>query len=138
MYIGKIAQHLSFIYAKDMADVTINALTNPNNGTYNISDGNSYTRYDFTKYLKLIMKKKTIKFYLPYGLVKVIGIALEKAGDLFNKTPVINEDKLNEITGKNWVCSIEKAKKELNFDPLFNLEKGLVETLKWYRQFNWL
>ncbi|MEO6819215.1 MAG: NAD(P)-dependent oxidoreductase, partial [Ginsengibacter sp.] len=32
LYIGKMAQRLSFIYAKDMADVTINALSNPNNG----------------------------------------------------------------------------------------------------------
>lgn len=138
MYIGKVSQRLSFVYAKDMADVTINALDNPNNGSYNISDGNSYNRYDFAKYLKLIMKKKTIKFYLPYSLVKLIGITLEKIGDLFNKTPVINEDKLNEITGRNWVCSIEKAKNELNFKPLFNLETGLVKTLQWYKKFNWL
>ena len=138
MYIGKAPQHLSFIYAKDMAALAINALTNSNNGTYNISDGNNYTRYDFTRILKVEMKKKTIKLHLPFSLVKLVGISLEKAGAVINKTPVINEDKLKELMGKNWVCSIEKAKRELNFNPLFNLEKGLKETVKWYRQFNWL
>jgi nucleoside-diphosphate-sugar epimerase len=68
----------------------------------------------------------------------MLAQTLEKAGRLFNKTPVINEDKLNELTGKNWVCSIEKAVKELNFNPLYNLERGLPESLQWYRQFNWL
>lgn len=137
-YIGKIEQRLSFIYVKDMADAAINALMSAHNGTYNLSDGNSYGRYDLANYLKFFMKKKTIRFHLPYGLVKMLAQTLEKAGRLFNKTPVINEDKLNELTGKNWVCSIEKAVKELNFNPLYNLERGLPESLQWYRQFNWL
>lgn len=137
-YIGKIEQRLSFIYVKDMATATINALTCPNNGIYNLSDGNSYSRYDFADYLKHLMKKKTIKFYLSYWIVKALAKSLEKTGQVFHKTPVMNEDKLNELTGKNWICNIEKAKKELHFNPLFNLKKGLEETLKWYLQYKWL
>ncbi|HEY9341276.1 MAG TPA: NAD(P)-dependent oxidoreductase [Hanamia sp.] len=138
LYIGKNEQRLSFIYVKDMADAAIRVLTNANNSIYNLSDGNSYTRYDLANYLKLLMKKKTLKFHLSIGLTRLLAKTLEKADGILGKTPVINEDKLNEIMGKNWVCSIEKAKKELNFNPLFNLEKGLVESLKWYQQWNWL
>lgn len=138
LYIGKNEQRLSFIYVKDMADVAINVLVNENNSIYNLSDGNSYSRYDLANYLKLLMKKKTLKFHLPLGVTKILAKTLEKTDTLFNKTPVLNEDKLNELTGRNWVCSIEKAKKELNFNPLFNLEKGLKESLKWYQQWNWL
>ena len=112
LYIGKNEQRLSFIYVKDMADATINALTNANNSIYNLSDGNSYTRYDLANYLKLLMKKKTLKFHLSIGLTRMLAKTLEKADGIFDKTPVLNEDKLNELTGKNWVCSIEKAKKE--------------------------
>lgn len=137
-YIGNFEQHLSFIYAKDMATAAINSLTISKNGTYNLSDGNSYSRYGFANYLKPLMKKKTIRFHLPYGLVKILAKTLEKTGDVFNKTPVINEDKLKELTGKNWVCNIEKAIKELDFNPLFNLNRGLEETLKWYLQNKWL
>lgn len=137
-YIGEIEQRLSFIYVKDVATATVNALTGPNNVAYNLSDGNSYSRYALANYVKLFMKKKTIKFHLPYELVKMLANTLEITGRIFNKTPVINEDKLNELTGKNWTCSIEKAKKELNFKPLFDLEKGVMETLKWYQQLKWL
>lgn len=137
-YIGKFEQRLSFIYAKDMATATINSLTCPKNGAYNLSDGNSYSRYDFANYVKLLMKKKTIKFHLPFWLVKIMANTLKKTGQLFNKTPVMNEDKLREITGRNWVCNIEKAIKELDFHPLFNLKKGLDVTLKWYLQYKWL
>ena len=138
LYIGKNDQNLSFVYVKDVADITVSTLFKSHNGTYNISDGNRYSRYDFTNYLKVVLKKKTIKLYLPYILIKMVGIIVEKAGDLVNKTPVINEDKLKELMGKNWVCSIEKAKKDLDYKPLFTLENGLVETVKWYRQYKWL
>lgn len=137
-YIGKIDQRLSFIYVKDVATATINALTGPNNGAYNLSDGNSYSRYALANYVKLFMKKKTIKFHLPHGLVKILAITLETTGRIFNKIPVINEDKLNELTGKNWVCSIEKAKRELGFKPVYNLEAGVKESLEWYKKYNWL
>jgi nucleoside-diphosphate-sugar epimerase len=137
-YIGKIEQRLSFIYAKDMATASINALSCPKNDAFNLSDGNSYSRYDFADYLKLLMNKKTIKFHLPYWFVKILAKTLEKSGQVFHKTPVMNEDKLNELTGENWVCNIEKAIKELDFNPLFNLKNGLEETLKWYLQYKWL
>jgi nucleoside-diphosphate-sugar epimerase len=137
-YIGKIEQHLSFIYAKDMASVAVNALTSQTNGTYNLSDGNTYSRYDLANFLKLYMKKKTIKFHLPFGLVKMMSKGLESSDRIFNKTPILNEDKLNELTAKNWICSIEKAKQDLNFKPLYNLEKGVLETLNWYQEFKWL
>lgn len=137
-YIGKIEQRLSFLYVKDMATATINSLTCPHSGSYNLSDGNSYSRYDFANYLKILMKKKTIKFHLPYFLVKILAKTLEKSGQVFHKTPVMNEDKLNELAGRNWICNIEKAIRELDFNPLYNLNKGLEETLNWYLQYKWL
>ena len=46
-YIGKIDQQLSFVYVKDLAAVTIQALvSNVTNNAYNISDGNAYDRYE--------------------------------------------------------------------------------------------
>ena len=98
LYIGEMEQRLSFIYAKDMATVTINALTCPNNGAYNLSDGNSYSRYDFANYLKVLMKKKTIKFHLPFGLVKILAKTLESSGQVFHKTPPLKyHTGLNEL-----------------------------------------
>lgn len=137
-YIGRSEQLLSFIYAEDMANVTISALTVSDTGIYNISDGLSYNRYDFAGYLKQIMHRKTLKFHLPVREVKILASTLERIERLFKRMPVLNQDKLNELTGPNWVCDIDKARKELNFNPAFNLEKGLAKTLEWYRQFNWI
>lgn len=137
-YIGRVPQQLSFVYVKDLAAVTINALFSHGKGAYNITDGNCYNRYELANLTKNILRKKTFRFHLPYTMVKGLAILLEKGYGLVNKTSVLNKEKLNELTAINWCCDISKAKKDLGFDPAYNLEQGLQESLDWYRQNQWL
>jgi len=87
---------------------------------------------------KNILGVKTIKFHLPVNFVKLIAIASEKVGSLRNKAPILNIEKLTELTAVNWSCSIEPAKQGLGFYPQYNLQDGLYETLKWYKENEWL
>ncbi len=138
-YIGKAPQKLSFVYAKDVADVAVNALRlNNANGAYNITDGFDYNKYDFADIIKNYLGKKTLKIYLPVSLVKLILFAVEKISIPLNKIPAVNNEKLNELMAENWSCDIKKATTELNFQPKYNLKDGLIETLKWYKENNWL
>jgi UDP-glucose 4-epimerase len=137
-YIGRTEQQLSFVYAKDVAAAAVNALMSNGNGVFNLSDGNTYTRYDFANYLKQQLNKKTFKIHLPYGIISAIAVTLEQAYKLFNKTPALNKEKLNELNAANWICSIEKAKKEIGFNPLYNLEMGVQESVDWYKKFKWI
>jgi UDP-glucose 4-epimerase len=137
-YIGNEAQKLSFIYVKDLAKVTIKALYNSNQSTYNLSDGNFYDRYELATIAKNVLNLKTVKFHLPVIFVKLIALVSEKVGSLNNKAAVLNSDKLKELMALNWSCEIEKAKYDLGYYPLFNLDAGLAETLNWYKTNKWL
>ena len=57
---------------------------------------------------------------------------------LLGKAALINMQKANEISQRFWLCDISKAKTQLGFVPQWNLEKGSVETVKWYREHGWL
>lgn len=137
-YIGRMDQRLSFIYAEDVANAAISSLEAHVTGAYNLSDGNAYDRYDLANDIKHLMKKKTFKFHLPYWSVRLFAETSEAVEQIFNKTPTLNRDKLNELTGENWVVSIEKAKRDLNFRPAYDLEEGVRATLNWYEKFKWL
>ncbi|MBO9202554.1 MULTISPECIES: NAD-dependent epimerase/dehydratase family protein [Niastella] len=139
-YIGRVVdQHLSFIYVKDLAAVTINSLfSNLSNETFNISDGESYDQYELANVAKQILNKKTLRLHLPYRMVKGMAFAMEKWSGWRGKTPVLNREKLHELTAINWECSIEKAKTQLSFSPRYSLKQGLWETLQWYRLNKWL
>lgn len=139
-YIGTTSQQLSFVYVKDLASVSVNALFSSDaaNGSYNITDGNCYDRYEMANITKGVLNKKTVKVHLPLPVVKNLALLLEKTFGWFNKMPALNADKLNELTAVNWCCDIEKAKRQLGFNPAFNLQQGLKETLEWYKLNKWL
>ncbi|MCW3106078.1 MAG: UDP-glucose 4-epimerase [Segetibacter sp.] len=139
-YIGSKAQQLSFVYVKDLASASVNSLftSDEANGTYNITDGNCYDRYEMANITKNVLNKKTFKFHLPLRVVKGLAIILEKTYGFLDKTPALNLEKLNELTAVNWCCNIDKAKSRLDFKPAYNLKQGLKEALEWYKLNQWL
>jgi nucleoside-diphosphate-sugar epimerase len=138
-YIGRVNQQLSFVYVKDLAAVTVNALfSNLSHKTFNISDGEGYGQYELADVSKQILNKRTFRFHLPYAMVKTLAFTMEKWSGWRGKTPVLNREKLHELTAVNWRCSIEKAAAQLDFHPQYSLKQGLWETLQWYRLNKWL
>jgi nucleoside-diphosphate-sugar epimerase len=138
-YIGDFDQKLSFIYVKDLVKVIFSAMASSlNNRSYNVSDGLSYDRYALASISKKILNKKTLKFHLPLSIVKVLASTFDFLYSKSSNTPVLNKEKLAELTAVNWVCNIEQAKLDLGYQPKFDLERGLTETLTWYKHNHWL
>jgi nucleoside-diphosphate-sugar epimerase len=138
-YIGRKSQQLSFVYAKDLASISVKALfaNDAANDVYNITDGNCYTRYEMADITKNVLTRKTLKFHLPLTVVKGLAILLERTYGMFDKTPALNLEKLNELTAVNWCCNISKARESLDFQPEYNLQQGLKEALEWYKLNGW-
>lgn len=138
-YIGRGRQQLSFVYVKDLAAVTMQALqSSVVKKTYNISDGQQYDRYRLANLIKQVMGKKTLRMHLPLALVKLLALTMEKWSAISKKTPTLNLEKLNELTAESWACSIEDAVKDLSFTPRYPLEKGVIETMQWYKDHRWI
>lgn len=138
-YIGRIEQHLSFVYVKDLAKLAVAALTSPvTNKTYNVSDGKTYDRYALADLTKEVLNKKTIKVHLPLMLIKALAGLLEKMYARSSKTPALNIEKLNELNAVNWICDIENVTQELDYLPEYDLKKGLIDTFAWYKKNKWI
>jgi len=140
LYIGNDPQWLSFVYVKDLVNATMAGMQEVKNGksVYNISDGQQYNRYELANLFKELSGKKAFRFHLPLGFIKIIASLLESFSSFTKKTPVLNTEKLNELTAANWYCSIDAARLGLNYVPYYNLRKGLAETLDWYKENKWL
>ena len=39
---------------------------------------------------------------------------------------------------RNWRCDIAPARAELGFNPQWQLERGVKETVKWYKDNEWI
>ena len=139
VYVGNKEQKLSFVYVKDLASVAIKSLGKKmNHEFYNIADGKVYNRYAFADAAKKATGKKTIRLQLPLGLIKTVARGMDVLYSRSRNTPVLNSDKLKELTAADWSCSIEKSRLDLGFQPQYDLERGMAETVQWYKANNWI
>jgi nucleoside-diphosphate-sugar epimerase len=139
VYIGSDEQQLSFVYVKDLATIAVNCLSSKIIGEfYNISDGKVYNRYAFADAAKKATHKKTIRLQLPLALIKTIAAGMDALYRKSSKTPVLNKDKIKELTATDWSCDITKSQRDLGYLPSYDLESGMAETVQWYRANNWI
>jgi len=135
-YIGTKEQHLTFIYVKDLAALLINALNSEIvQKSYFVSDLKKYTAIEFNNIVKKELNKKTIRIVFPKSLVKSIAFVGEKLSCLFlNKVPTLNTEKYKEISCKNWLCDASETSEDFGFTPEYDLQKGINETIAWYKK----
>jgi len=138
-YIGNFRQQLSFVYVEDLAKVIISALfVKQVNKSYNIADGRVYDRYALGQLTKKLLNKRVLKFHLPVFVVAAMAALMDLLYKNSKVTPALNKEKMAELTAVNWACNIENARKDLAYQPDFDLEKGLSKTLNWYQINKWL
>ena len=130
---------MTFIYSKDLVEVCIKAFESDISGkTYFVSDGKMYLDSEYAAISKQVLNKKTIKLKFPLFIVRWISCFLDAFGGLIGKQFTLNKDKYSILAARNWDCDIEELKKDLQFEPQYDLQRGVEETIAWYKQEKWL
>lgn len=75
---------------------------------------------------------------LPKPIFWLAGSFGEAVGRLRGRPSIINFDKVREATAKGWVCSDEKIRTQLGYQPATTLEARFADTVAWYREHGWL
>ncbi|MDR8393192.1 NAD-dependent epimerase/dehydratase family protein [Aliifodinibius sp. S!AR15-10] len=130
---------ISMVYVMDVILGMLQAAKQqvPGVHTYFISGKQLHTWNEIKETSTKVLGKKAIPIYIKPGVVKKIAGAVEKAASFFGTYPVINREKANELV-LEWTCSIDKAQRELNFEPKYTLAEGISRTIHWYKMHHWL
>lgn len=138
--VGKGKQILSFIYIKDLTDAIFLALeSNIKNKTYLLSDGQAYTDTDFIQLLKQELNKSyVLNLNVPLWLVKVVAFLSDFISRQTGKAYTINNDKYKILKRKNWECDTTPIQQELGFKAKYDLRKGIIQSIDWYKKNKWL
>lgn len=138
-YIGSSKQLLTFIYVKDLVRAYYLAMeADIRNTSYFLSESKWYYTSDFYTLIKKSLHKKSFRIVVPLWIVQGIASVNDSIGKLTGKYPTLNNDKLGILKATNWVCETTPLKTDLNFEPLYDLEKGVEETALWYKKEGWL
>ena len=133
-------QDITFIYVKDLVQavylgVKLEALRR----AYFVSDGQVYASSTFSDLIKKELGNPwLVRIKCPLVILKLISIVAEAGAKCLGKTSTLNRDKYNIMKQRNWRCDISPIVKELGFCPEYLLERGVQETIAWYKEEKWL
>ncbi|MCP9610492.1 NAD-dependent epimerase/dehydratase family protein [Coprobacter tertius] len=138
--VGYRKQFITFIYVKDLVKVMFLAIVKGvTQKAYFISDGSAYTSTQFRKYVaKALGKKIVIPVRLPLFVVKAVSCISGYLSSITGKAATLNTDKYRIMKQRNWICDISATVSELGFYPDYPLDKGVAETVNWYKENGWL
>jgi len=138
--IGDYEKRVSLVHASDLADgIILAGETQAASGrVYFISSEDVYPMSEVADLIAKILGKRPRKFSIPKPVAYAAALAGEAISALTRKPPVINRDKVTDLSQSCWGCSIARAKRELGYRQQVPLEDGLRETVQWYKREGWL
>ncbi len=138
-YIGTKKQLATFIHVEDLINLIFSGLqSNINKGAYFATDGNYHTSQEFSEAIKQALNKKTITIVVPKFIVKPIAYISDTISKITKKAATLNTEKYKDISPGNWLCDSSATFEDFNFKPKYDIQKGLKETIAWYKQNNLL
>lgn len=138
--VGFKRQDITFVYVKDVVQAVFLALERGAVGRkYFLSDGQVYQSTTFSNLIhRELGRPWWVRITAPVWVLRVVTFCGEYLGRLTGKMTALNNDKYNILKQRNWRCDISPAQDELGYNPHYDLERGVPETISWYRQNGWL
>jgi nucleoside-diphosphate-sugar epimerase len=134
---GKGKRALNTIYVRNLVDAVFLALDHPQavGQIYNLTDGEKVSKRQFIETIcdALNLPKPTRS--VPLWLARFLTGWMERWARLRGATtaPRLTRARL-KFLGLNLDFSIEKAKRELGYRPRVGFDRGMQETMAWYKQ----
>lgn len=119
-------KRISMIHVRDLVEGMVAAAETP--GVFFLSE-RAYEMSHVMERILELLDRRAIRVRIPDRVVRFLGGVAESVGI----SSMFNRDKAAEMTQAAWVCSAEKARRELGWSAKVGLDEGLRETIDWYR-----
>jgi len=134
------SQRVSLIFAADLAEAVIRALECRRAGgaTYNLAHREPYSQVELSQMMVSAMGGRARRMGIPVAALYAAGMLMDLRAAFTSRTSILTVAKVPEYLAPGWVCSTERAERELDFVARTPLREGLRITVDWYRQKGWL
>jgi len=133
------ASRISFIHVEDLVDGVVGAAQKGRLGeTYFLTHPSPVDAKALPQLMGEALGRRVRALKVPVTVLKTAAAVSETWGRLTGTMPVFNRDKVSELIAEGLACTWEKAQREFGFKAGLDLAEGLLETVKWYREQEWL
>ena len=138
--VGYKRQDLTFVYVRDVVQAGYLAIDKGvTQRCYFLSDGQVYSSRDFSDLIQRGLGNPfVLHLRFPLLLLKAVSFLGQCVSNITGRGVTLNLDKYKIMKQRNWRCDISPAVKELGYSPAYLLERGVRETLDWYKSEGWL
>lgn len=139
--VGYQPQELTFVYVMDVVQAVYKSMTAPAalGNAYFLSDGRIYNSRRFSDLIQQELGNPwVLHIKAPKWVLKCICTIGGRFGRMTGKMIVLNEDKYNILSQRNWRCDIEPARRDFGYEPEWDLERGVKAAIDWYKKAGWL
>jgi nucleoside-diphosphate-sugar epimerase len=102
-------------------------------GIYYLSDGGRTSIAEFGQLAAAAVGRRALTIPLPAFAVRSVGALNQRIGRLRGEVPALTLDKARGSLSSGWWCDDARARAELGWQPIFTLERGLEDTVRWLR-----
>ena len=138
--VGYQPQIITFVYVRDVVQAVFLTLEKDVVGRkFFLSDGHEYTSTTFSDLiLHELGDPWCLRIKAPVWVLRVATFFGDCLGRLTGKVSTLNNDKYHILKQRNWKCDITPTINELGYHPEWPLDKGVKETMQWYKDNKWL
>lgn len=141
--VGYKPQEITFVYVQDVVQAAFLACERPEaevvHQAFFLSDGQSYKSRAFSDLLQQEMGTRgVLHIKAPLWFLRAVCTVNGAVCRRLGKLTTLNMDKYHILAQRNWNCDIEPARQRLGYEPQWNLEDGVSETVRWYKEAGWL
>ena len=134
--IGSGRNYIQFVHVQDVVQAFLKALDAPASicGTYIITQARPYTYEEVYRVLANIFQQPEPRWRLRKGLAKLMMLPIESFNALIGRENFLYRRETVESVTSDRAFSIERARKDLGYEPEYDLPEGMAETVAWYRE----
>ena len=138
--VGTSRRELSLVYVADIVRAMVQAaVCYPQSGRlYYVTDGESYIWKDISESATRILNVRAKPLVIPEMLLPFFSFFFEMLAFFGSKPALFDRQRVIDVCQKSWIASPKEFFESHRFQPKYDLEKGLKETIDWYKENNWL
>jgi nucleoside-diphosphate-sugar epimerase len=138
--IGSWDRTASLLYVDDAVQALVAAADSPAAAgrTYCITHPDPVTWRAFAQALGRTVGRPPVLVSVPATIARGLALGIEAWARLRRRSALLGRDRVREVAASGWVADPSRATREFGFRPAYPLDRGLAETLAWYRRARWV
>lgn len=139
-YIAGPDRLVSIVYVEDLVNGILQAALSPTaqDQVYFMANPEPVVWREFSLLIARILGRRAVAVPVPLGVMRMVSLGGDILGRLSGTARLFRSEKVVEMKQLAWVCSPEKAYRDLNWNPRVPLEEAVRKTARWYKDHKWI